>query len=209
MNEHILNGKDNQLLKTDKLSRMTELMREIITLTNDSFSEKQEKELIEKTPQRFVRYLLEATEGYNASFDDAIGDALFDVDDYKDIIIVNNISFNSTCEHHLLPFFGECSIGYIPGKKVLGLSKFPRFIEILSKRLYLQENFTRDIATKLDSYLKSSGIVVIVNAKHTCMCCRGIKSFNSETQTIHRTGLFLQTDYLNQFYSLLNLKSNK
>jgi len=195
MDSQNLNGKYETISTKDnpeKIERMAELMKEILSLTSN-YSENQSKEIIEKTPKRFIKYLLESSEGYTINIDDIVKDALFEVNNYKDIIIVSDISFNSTCEHHLLPFFGECSIGYIPENKVLGLSKFPRVVEAISKKFYLQENLTRDIATILDSYLKCAGVVVIISAKHSCMCYRGIRSYNSETKTIFKTGLFNQT----------------
>ena len=123
MDSQNLNGKYETISTKDnpeKIERMAELMKEILSLTSN-YSENQSKEIIEKTPKRFIKYLLESSEGYTINIDDIVKDALFEVNNYKDIIIVSDISFNSTCEHHLLPFFGECSIGYIPENKVLGL----------------------------------------------------------------------------------------
>ena len=188
---------------------MTKLMSEILALTCENFKDDQKKEITEKTSKRFIKYLFETTEGYQIDLNEIVNDALFPVNDYKEMIIVNDIAFNSTCEHHLLPFFGYCSIGYLPKVNVLGLSKFPRIVEAISKKFYLQENLTKDIATNLDGFLKSFGVIVIMSAKHSCMCYRGIESHDSNTQTIYRTGLFKEKEYLDQFYSLLKSGSRK
>lgn len=186
----------------DKLAKMSQFMKQVL-FDAAKYNDGQSQEVIEKTPRRFCKYLLEVTEGYNINLEEIVSDALFDANNFEEMLIIRDISFTSTCEHHLLPYFGTCTIGCLPGEKLLGLSKYPRFVDAISKKLSLQENLTKEIAETLDKFIKSRGLVVIITAKHSCMCFRGIKSYNSDTQTIYRTGKFKEQDSLDTFFKLL------
>lgn len=150
-----------------------------------------DEEVLENTPLRFVKAFDELTKGYSIDIKLVTQSALFDVPkDYDELIIVDRIEFSSLCQHHLLPFTGFCSIGYVPNMKILGLSKFARIVEAFSSRLTLQERLTQEIALSVDEILNPKGVIVYVDSIHSCMCMRGIKSKGSKTKTLFTTGDF-------------------
>lgn len=160
-------------------------------------------EVLENTPKRFVKAFAELTSGYYINIKELILSAVFDSEGYDDIVLVDDIHFNSLCEHHLLPFNGEVSIAYIPNGKILGLNKFARLVEAYSKRLSLQERLTKEIAMALETYLEPKGVVVMITSAHSCMSIRGVKSLGSKTKTVYTTGEFKsKTESLNRFFSL-------
>ena len=147
------------------------------------------------TPQRVSRMYKEIFKGMDENPKDYL--KIFDCENTsdQDIITICNIPFYSMCEHHLLPFFGEVSIAYIPNdNKILGLSKFPRIVECFSRRLQIQENLSNQIITFLYDNLKPKGILVCIEAEHLCMTMRGIKSIGSKTKTISTRGIFSKSD---------------
>lgn len=201
------NGSDNnnnifkiQDLKA-KEAQIAEHMRQILLLSNPEATD----ELIEKTPMRYAKALSEFTQGYRDDIDLLLKEAIFSCENYRDLIIVQDITFISTCEHHLLPFYGDCIIGYIPKTKILGLSKFPRLVNSLSQKFQLQERLTRDIAEVLNQYLEPEGIVVLMKASHSCMCFRGIKSWNSQTKTIYKLGSLNEKENLQRFMDMIKI----
>jgi len=107
-----------------------------------------------------------------------------------DIVIEKDIAFSSTCEHHLMPFFGKIAIAYIPDKKVVGLSKLARVVNVFAKRLQLQEQLTSQIANAINDYLQPKGVMVWCEAEHTCMTCRGVGKYGSKTTTYVTVGDF-------------------
>ena len=107
-----------------------------------------------------------------------------------EMVVEKDIEFSSTCEHHLMPFFGKIAIAYVPDKKVVGLSKLARTVEVYAKRLQLQERLTDEIAQAIMQYLKPKGVMVVCEAVHTCMTCRGIKKADSKTLTYSVKGAF-------------------
>ncbi len=188
-----------QKIKEEKIA---EHMRQILLLSNPELTD----ELMEKTPMRYAKALTEFTQGYRDDIDSLLKNAVFTCQNYKDLIIVQDITFISTCEHHLLPFYGECIIGYVPNEKILGLSKFPRLVNSLSKKFQLQERLTRDIAEILNKYLDPEGIIVLMKASHSCMCFRGVKSWTSQTKTIYKIGTLNDKENLQRFMDLVQLK---
>lgn len=190
---------NNNLTQKEKEEKISQLTKEILLLSNPEASE----EIINKTPMRYAKALMEFTSGYNEDIKNLLNDAIFPSEDFNDLIIVKDINFVSNCEHHMLPFFGDCIIGYIPNKKILGLSKFPRLVNSLSKKFHLQERLTKDIGNTLNEYLEPKGIVVLVNARHSCMCFRGVKSWDSKTKTIFKLGCLKEKEYLDEFFNLL------
>lgn len=141
------------------------------------------------TPHRVEKALGELTAGYGVDIDKLINGALFDID-YADMVIVKNITFYSLCEHHMLPFFGRATVAYIPNKKVIGLSKIPKLVNVFARRLQIQERMTQQIAETLLDKLKPKGVGVIVNARHLCMEMRGAQSEHSPTTTSVMLGIF-------------------
>ncbi|MCC3356115.1 GTP cyclohydrolase I FolE [Bacillus sp. REN16] len=156
-----------------------------------------------ETPQRVVKAFLEYTEGYREDPKDHLK-KVFDVE-HRELVLVKNIEFHSMCEHHFAPFFGVAHVGYIPDKKVTGLSKIGRMVEGYAKRFQVQETLTNQIANAVEEILAPQGIMVVIEAKHMCMCGRGIKKTNSETTTTAVRGIFEQrADTRLEFLTLLN-----
>lgn len=143
------------------------------------------------TPQRAKRALEYLTKGYHEDIDSIINGALFD-SDISEMVIVKNIELYSLCEHHLLPFIGECHIAYIPNGKVLGLSKVARIVDMFAKRLQIQENLTKQIADTLLEVTHAKGVGVIIESKHLCMMMRGVEKQNANMTTSVMLGNFRQ-----------------
>ncbi len=147
------------------------------------------REGLAKTPDRVERSLRFLTSGYGTDVDQMLNGALFTVD-YSEMVIVKDIDFFSLCEHHLLPFFGKCHVAYIPGTRVVGLSKIPRLVEVFSRRLQIQERLTAQIAETLDEKLAPLGVAVVMEATHLCMSMRGVEKQNSFAVTSTMLGVF-------------------
>ncbi len=141
------------------------------------------------TPERVARAMRFFTQGYQQDPAAALNGALFDVE-YDEMVLVREIDFYSLCEHHMVPFFGRVHVAYIPDKKVIGLSKIPRLVEIFARRLQVQERMTMQIAQTLDDVLKPKGVAVVVEAKHLCMMMRGVQKQNSSAITSSLRGEF-------------------
>ncbi len=144
---------------------------------------------LEKTPERVAQALTFLTKGYDQDIRDIINGALFPLE-YDEMVIIRDIDFYSLCEHHLLPFFGKCHIGYIPDQRVVGLSKMPRIVEVLSRRLQVQERLTVEIAETLKTALTPLGVGVVIEAQHLCMMMRGVEKQNAIAVTSHMLGVF-------------------
>ena len=148
-----------------------------------------QREGLAKTPDRVAKALRYLTSGYDQSVSDILNDALF-VEDYDEMVIVKDIDFASLCEHHLLPFVGKCHVAYMPKRKILGLSKIPRLVDMFSKRLQVQERLTTQIATALNDALEPRGVAVVMEAIHLCMLMRGVEKQNSKAVTSAMLGGF-------------------
>src|SRR6188508_2410768 len=141
------------------------------------------------TPRRVEKALQFLTSGYRADVDAVINNALFTVD-YNEMVIVKDIDFYSLCEHHLLPFFGKCHVAYIPQKRVIGLSKIPRLVDVFSRRLQVQERLTDQIAQVIQEKVAPLGVAVVMEATHLCMAMRGVEKQNSLAVTSAMLGAF-------------------
>ena len=142
-----------------------------------------------KTPERVAKALAFMTQGYQRDIDHLLNGALFPIE-YDEMVIVKDIDFFSMCEHHLLPFFGRVHVGYLPNKKVVGLSKIPRIVDTFSRRLQVQERLTVQIAETLSSKLNAHGVGVVVEARHLCMMMRGVEKQNTIAVTSSMLGAF-------------------
>jgi len=144
---------------------------------------------LKATPDRVARALRELTDGYGVKPEEVVADAVFD-QDYDEMVVVKNIDFYSLCEHHMLPFFGQVHVGYLPKGKVVGLSKIPRLVAVFSRRLQIQEQLTRQVAEALDSALQPRGVGVVVEARHLCMEMRGVETPGGRMMTSCMLGTF-------------------
>jgi GTP cyclohydrolase I len=142
-----------------------------------------------KTPERVAKALAFMTQGYQRNIDQLLNGALFPIE-YDEMVIVKDIDFFSMCEHHLLPFFGRVHVGYLPNKKVVGLSKIPRIVDTFARRLQVQERLTVQIAETLRSKLNAHGVGVVVEARHLCMMMRGVEKQNTVAVTSSMLGAF-------------------
>ncbi len=147
------------------------------------------REGLERTPERVEKALRFLTAGYRMNLQDVINDALF-VEDYDEMVIVKDIDFVSLCEHHLLPFIGKAHVAYMPHRKILGLSKIARLVEMYSRRLQVQERLTTQIAGTLEEVLQPRGVAVVMEAIHLCMVMRGVQKQNSKAVTSAMLGAF-------------------
>ncbi len=142
-----------------------------------------------QTPRRVEKAFRFYTSGYAQDPKKVIGDALFEAET-DEMVVVKNIELYSLCEHHLAPFFGKAHVAYIPGKKIVGLSKLARVVDIFARRLQVQERLTMQIAQALDDVLEPRGVGVVIEASHLCMMMRGVEKQNSSTVTSCLLGLF-------------------
>ena len=143
-----------------------------------------------ETPARYVRAFEEYFVGYNQNPENELSKTFEDIEKYDDMVLVKDIDFVSHCEHHIVPIVGKAHVAYWPNKKVVGISKLARVVDIFAKRLTSQENMTRDIAEIIQNTLDAKGCAVMVSANHQCMSTRGVGKAHSSTVTSHFTGVF-------------------
>lgn len=146
-----------------------------------------EREGLLKTPERAAKALAYCTRGYRQSLDKVINGAMFDTSG-SNLVVVRDIEFYSLCEHHILPFFGHISVGYLPGEKIVGLSKIARIVDMFARRLQVQERLTEQLAITLTEALGAKGVIIRCVARHLCMAMRGVGKQDSQTVTVAATG---------------------
>jgi GTP cyclohydrolase IA len=144
---------------------------------------------LKATPDRVAKAMRELTDGYGINPEEVVAGAIFD-QDYDEMVVVKEIAFYSLCEHHMLPFFGNVHVGYLPKGKVIGLSKIPRLVEVFSHRLQIQEQLTRQIAEAINGTLAPKGVGVVVEARHLCMEMRGVETPGGHMMTSCMLGTF-------------------
>ncbi|HXJ17422.1 MAG TPA: GTP cyclohydrolase I FolE [Candidatus Polarisedimenticolia bacterium] len=147
------------------------------------------REGLRHTPERFEKALRYLTSGYRQDPEKILNGAMFSVG-YDEMVLVKDIEVYSLCEHHLLPFFGKCHVAYIPNKKVVGLSKIARLVNMYARRLQIQERLTNQIARTIEDRLNPQGVGVIIEARHLCMVMRGVEKQNSAAVTSAMLGVF-------------------
>jgi GTP cyclohydrolase IA len=161
------------------------------------------------TPERVEKALKYLTSGYTADLNKIVNGALFDVN-YDEVVIVRDIEFFSMCEHHMLPFFGRMHVAYMPSKKVIGLSKIPRIVDVFARRLQIQERLTQDVAETIQKMIEPRGVAVICEARHFCMMMRGVEKQHSGAITSAMLGSFRDNkETRNELLSLLTQRSTQ
>ena len=152
-----------------------------------------EREGLQKTPHRVAKSWTTFAKGYKQTPEEVVGDAIFN-EQCDEVIAVKDIDFFSLCEHHLLPFKGVAHVGYLPGKKIIGLSKIPRIVDIYARRLQVQERLTQQVADALQDVLNPKGVAVVIEAEHLCMQMRGVEKKSSFMITSAVRGAFRENN---------------
>ncbi len=164
-------------------------MQKIIHQLLEKIGENPQRNGLLRTPERVAASFEFLTSGYKADLNEIVNDAIFDVE-YDEMVIVKDIEIYSLCEHHMIPFFGKCTVAYLPKNKVIGLSKIPRIVDVFSRRLQVQERLTVQIADCIQEMIQPQGVAVTIEAQHLCMAMRGVEKQNSTTITSSMLGLF-------------------
>ena len=201
-------GRDRSISSNGSLEKIDKVQTLVTELLVDLGEDSARNGLI-KTPERVAKALRFMTQGYRQNIDQLLNDALFPID-YDEMVIVKDIDFFSMCEHHLLPFFGKCHVGYLPNKKVVGLSKIPRVVDAFSRRLQVQERLTTQIADTLQQKLNAHGVAVVMEARHLCMMMRGVEKQNTIAVSSSMLGAFrTQQQTREEFLKLIRGSSIK
>jgi GTP cyclohydrolase IA len=164
---------------------IADLMRKVIVM----LGEDPNREGLRKTPERFEKALKYLTSGYQQNMDSLLNAATFSVH-YDEMVVVKDIEFFSLCAHHLLPFFGKAHVAYLPNKRVLGLSKIARLVNMFGRRLQIQERMTSQIAEAIQERISPEGVGVIIEARHLCMQMRGVEKQHGQAVTSAMLGSF-------------------
>lgn len=179
-------------------------VREIIKLVGEDPN----REGLRKTPERYEKALKFLTSGYHQNAENILNGATFSVS-YDEIVVVKDIEFFSLCEHHLLPFFGKCHVAYLPNKRVIGLSKVARLVNMFARRLQIQERLTSQIAAAIQEKISPEGVGVIIEARHLCMQMRGVEKQHGQAVTSAMLGGFRHNKQTrDEFLSLVRTKNS-
>lgn len=184
-----MNPKDD--MNFDAVELIGETTGELASIVRDVLDllgEDPDRDGLLDTPMRVAKAWQELTQGYNINPGNLL--KTFENDGTRDLVVVRDIPFYSLCEHHMLPFTGTAHVAYIPGDRIVGLSKFARLVDAFARRLQVQERLTNQIATTIDDVLKPSGVMVVIEAEHFCMAMRGVQKQGSKTITSAVRGVF-------------------
>ena len=194
---------NEQKIETPKES-IADLMRKVIALVGEDT----DREGLRKTPERFEKAIKFLTSGYHQNLDNVLNGATFSVH-YDEMVVVKDIEFFSLCEHHLLPFFGKAHVAYLPSKRVLGLSKIARLVNLYARRLQIQERMTSQIAEAISEKISPEGVGVIIEARHLCMQMRGVEKQHGQAVTSAMLGSFRHNKQTrDEFLSLVRTKNS-
>jgi GTP cyclohydrolase IA len=195
-------SKGPRVVSASKLSpadQLPEIVRDLLI----HLGEDPDREGLVDTPKRAAQALEFLTGGHRMCVDEVLNGALYSVT-YDEMVIVKDIELFSLCEHHMLPFFGKCHVAYVPDKKVVGLSKIPRLVDMFARRLQIQERLTTQIAETLQERIGPQGVGVVIEARHLCMMMRGVEKQHSQTVTSAMLGVFReQQQTREEFLSLV------
>ena len=198
--EEILLSDNNEGTRPETVAS---LVRKMIAL----IGEDPEREGLKKTPERYEKALKFLTSGYHQNVDHLLNGATFSVC-YDEMVVVKDIEFFSLCEHHLLPFFGKAHVAYLPNKKVIGLSKVARLVNMYARRLQIQERLTNQVARALEEKIAPQGVGVIIEARHLCMQMRGVEKQHGQAVTSAMLGAFRENKQTrDEFLALVGKKS--
>ena len=164
-------------------------IKEITSALLDEIGEDTNREGLLETPSRVAKAWEYFSQGYRLTPKEVVGDAIFS-EECNDIIAVKDIDFFSLCEHHLLPFYGVVHVGYLPGDKIMGISKIPRIVDVFARRLQIQERMTKQVANAIEDILQPKGVAVMAEASHLCMQMRGVEKKASFMVTSAMRGAF-------------------
>jgi GTP cyclohydrolase IA len=181
---------------------LASITRELLHIIDEN----PDREGLLRTPERVEKAWSYLTRGYHTNLNEILNDAIFH-EDCNEMVLVRNIEYYSLCEHHLLPFYGKCHVAYLPDKKIIGLSKIPRIVDMFSRRLQVQERMTNQIANTLVEVLEPHGVAVVMDGTHLCMMMRGVEKQNSRATTSAMLGDF-KTDRRTRM-EFLNLIQNR
>jgi GTP cyclohydrolase I len=197
-----------EILLHDKEGAKPETVASLIRRMIALIGEDPEREGLKKTPERYEKALKFLTSGYHQNVDHLLNGATFSVC-YDEMVVVKDIEFFSLCEHHLLPFFGKAHVAYLPNKRVIGLSKVARLVNMFARRLQIQERLTSQIAKAIEEKIAPQGVGVIVEARHLCMQMRGVEKQHGQAVTSAMLGAFRENKQTrDEFLSLVGKKSS-
>ena len=180
------------------------MSQKLVRAVLESIGEDPTREGLLDTPKRIVKMWDEIFSGYNQTADSLL--TTFDSEGHNQIVLLKDIELYSTCEHHMLPFFGRAHVAYLPGKKIIGISKLARLVDMYAKRLQIQERIGDQVTTALMKHLKPKGAVCIIEATHMCMRMRGVEKQNSVMVTSSMQGAFLKNQAArNELMQLIKL----
>jgi GTP cyclohydrolase I len=197
-----------EILLHDKDEAKPESVASLVRKMIASIGEDPDREGLKKTPERYEKALKFLTSGYHQNVDHLLNGATFSVC-YDEMVVVKDIEFFSLCEHHLLPFFGKAHVAYLPSKKVIGLSKVARLVNMFARRLQIQERMTSQIAKALEEKIAPQGVGVIIEARHLCMQMRGVEKQHGRAVTSAMLGAFRENKQTrDEFLALVGRKQN-
>jgi len=181
------------LLRQDSKAKITKSeAEEAIKTLIEYLGDNPNREGLIDTPKRVIKSFKEFYSGYDLDGEEILSKTFEDVEGYNDIVILKNINFESHCEHHMVPIIGRATIGYYPDKRVVGISKLARILDVYAKRLQTQETMTAQILNCIDKTLAPKGTAILINAEHHCMTTRGILKNNVTMTTNQFSGCFLE-----------------
>ena len=187
-------------LSQETIEKIAEHYKAIISLIGEDVT----REGLQKTPMRAAKAIAYVTRGYRQDPDEIINNAIFTHEGSR-MVVVKDIEFYSLCEHHILPFFGRVSVGYIPNGKTIGLSKLARLVDYYARRLQVQERMTAQICHVIMEKLQAKGVIVVCTGEHLCMKMRGVEKQDSATTTIETSGVFNDSAVLcDEFFKVLS-----
>lgn len=182
--------------KEEQLNELQECVAKVLNVCGEDT----QREGLLRTPERVAKCILQFTNGYDTNPIEVLNSAKFQ-ETYSKPVVVKNIEFYSLCEHHMLPFFGKVHVAYIPDGYIVGLSKIPRVVDILSHRLQVQERFTRELCQCINESIHPRGVMVVVEAQHMCMQMRGVEKQGAVTVTSDFAGEFADEKLRQEIYA--------